>query len=81
MKKGGTIVSKATDKQLKYIDRIMKHVKPKDVRQYVTHFYLDADMNNLTKEQAQKIITGLQSKIPGKPIKTHISMYYTYGRD
>lgn len=62
-----------TKKQQNQVNKRIKHHGLEKVANYIKHFYPDADMNNLSKIQAQKIITGL--KIPGPIIRN------VYGRD
>lgn len=56
--------NKPTEKQVAYVGRIADYLGEQDVLQYIQHFYPSADMGNLTKDQAQKIITGLSARLP-----------------
>lgn len=65
---------KPTIKQEAYVKRITDRLGRSEVEEYVRYFWKDADIDNLTREQAQKIITGLSHRI-AKPI------YGVVGRD
>jgi hypothetical protein len=45
------------------------------VEDYLQNFFVQYEQTSLSKEQAQKIITGLYHKVPRKPICK------VYGRD
>lgn len=64
-----------TEKQEGRVMAIIAYFGWTRVQEYVTRFYPDADPGRLTKEQAQKIITGLTMRIPVK----HVTG--VYGRD
>jgi hypothetical protein len=55
---------KPTDKQAAYVQRIVDCLGTERVESYIKHFYSSVDMTNLEKDQAQKIITGLQTYLP-----------------
>lgn len=57
-----------TEKQASQLHKIVSHFGEEHVQSYIWHFYPDAVLSDLTKEQAQKIITGLGAKLPRKPI-------------
>ncbi len=61
--------TKPTDKQIAYVNRIIKHLGFETVESYIQHHRPGTDMNALTKDQAQKIITGLDHRMPKKPIR------------
>lgn len=58
----------ATDKQLKRVRAIIDYFGYEDINKYINKYFKNADMDLLTKEQAQKIISGWDMKIPRKPI-------------
>lgn len=53
-----------TDAQKRLVGRIAKYYGNAYVSDYVGHFYPGSDMSKLDREQAQKIITGLDHKVP-----------------
>lgn len=57
---------KPTEKQLAYVNRILSYLGEEKVCLYIRHFYPSVNINNLTKKQAQKIITGLSRHLPQK---------------
>lgn len=57
-----------TDKQKTRIETIIDFFGRERVESYIQNFYSDADLTRLTTKQAQKIITGLGTKIPRKPV-------------
>ena len=59
---------RATEKQLIRVRKIISHLGKEKVLSYVQRFYSNADIENLKKQEAQKIITGLDAKLPRKPI-------------
>lgn len=61
---------KATQNQINKINKIISFLGKTKVSNYITHVkrFENTDINNLSKSQAQKIITGLGHKIPNKPI-------------
>ena len=63
------------EKQKRIVDKIIAHFGIEKVTNYIQHFYPNVDMSALTKKQAQKIITGLQTKLPSRPIMS------VFGRD
>ena len=56
----------ATSKQKQYVNKIIKHLGEDEVLNYILKFYKNIDLENLTKRQAQKIITGLGNRLPFK---------------
>lgn len=64
-----------TDKQKNAIKKIINHIGKESVEKYLDKFFPGRNLNNMTREQAQKIITGLSHKVPRKPV------YRVYGRD
>jgi hypothetical protein len=54
-------VSEPTQRQKDRIKRLIDHTGEVFVFDYFKRKFPDGDFNNLTKEQAQKIITGLQT--------------------
>lgn len=65
----------ATEKQVKRVKIIINYFGRKDVKEYIDKYFKNVDMDNLTKEQAQKIISGWDMRIPRKPVRN------VYGRD
>lgn len=63
-----------TESQSKRLQKLIDHFGIEKVEEYIHFFYPDALVDNLTKAQCQKIITGLGSKV-SKPITG------VYGRD
>lgn len=68
-------IMNCTLKQQKIVNKIIDHLGIDYVTKYINNFYKVIDMKNLTREQAQKIITGLSHKLSRKPILN------VYGRD
>lgn len=66
---------KATEKQLKRVEIIIDYFGYQDIKKYIEKYFKNVDMNSLTKEQAQKIISGWDMRIPRKPIRN------VFGRD
>lgn len=64
-----------TLKQQNRVNKIIEFLGIDYVTEYINRFFQPVDMNNLTKDQAQKIITGLAHKLPRKPV------FMVYGRD
>lgn len=58
-----------TEKQLFLIEKTISYYGKDKVCDYLHHFYPEASLDNLDKTQAQKIITGLYSKLPRPIIK------------
>lgn len=58
---------KPTEKQIKRVQKIIDHIGVKEVESYIRHFYSEVNINDLEKNEAQKIITGLQFRLPRKP--------------
>lgn len=52
-----------TDKQKIRVKKIIDFLGTEYVKSYIQHFYTDVDIDNLTKECAQKIITGLGHRL------------------
>lgn len=65
-----------TNKQRARVDKIIECLGKDYVTRYIRYFYKDADINNLRKEEAQKIITGLDHKIPRKTIGVYTDNQY-----
>jgi hypothetical protein len=61
-----------TEKQRNQIEKRIKYFGQDEVQRYISFFFPNADINNLTKEQAQKVITGMRMNT----IITNV-----YGRD
>lgn len=59
-------MERATDKQVAYVQRIVNERGKEYVQSYIRHFYPNADIDNLSKTEAQKIITGVMTN--PKPI-------------
>ncbi|MNW65717.1 hypothetical protein D3C74_441230 [compost metagenome] len=57
---------KPTEKQTAYVNRIIDCLGQQSVHEYIQYFYPTVTMKNLTKDQAQKIITGLSHHLPRK---------------
>ena len=57
-----------TEKQIDYIKRIITFLGRNAVSDYIKRFYPNSNIDCLTKCEAQKIITGLSFRLPGKPI-------------
>lgn len=70
---------KPTEKQMAYVERIINELGEEMVQHYIERFYSCADISNLNKEQAQKIITGLSSHI-SKPIYGVVGRDVPFGR-
>ena len=56
-------------------EKIIDYFGEEYIINYLVKFFREININNLTKEQKQKIITGLENKIPKAPIKS------VFGRD
>ncbi len=56
-----------TDKQKVKIDAIIARAGRGPVQSYIRYFYPEAEIDHLTKMQAQKVITGFGRKLP-KPV-------------
>ena len=65
----------ATEKQMKRVNQIIDYIGHDTIQKYIKKYYVKVDMNNLSKEQAQKIISGWDMKLPRKPING------VFGRD
>lgn len=59
---------KPTSKQRSRIARIVEHVGLDFVKRYFCKHFPRGDFDNMTRKQAQKIITGLDYCLPKKPI-------------
>lgn len=57
-----------TEKQKVKIDKIITHFGREYAQSYIRYFDENADLMNLNKSQAQKIITGLMHRMPRRPI-------------
>lgn len=68
-------MEKPTTKQIKLVNKIINHLGEERTIAYLSYFFTKVDINNLTKTQAQKLITGKQHILPTKPV------YGVYGRD
>lgn len=62
-----------TEKQLNQINKRIKLYGEKKIQSYIQYFFPDADLKHLSRQEAQKIITGIQ--LPAPPITG------VYGRD
>lgn len=60
-----------TEKQQKVFNRIVNYLGDKTVKNYFLKFYPNGDYSCITRKQMQKIITGLSSKLPSKPISSY----------
>lgn len=58
---------KPSEKQEAYVYRIIDVCGKKKVKEYIRKFYPDFKFKTMSKEQAQKIITGM-SHVTNKPI-------------
>ena len=64
-----------SDGQKKRLGKILKHC---DISEMVAYFYKkfpDGDFENMTKPQAQKLVTGLDYKIPAPIIRGVVGRY------
>ena len=66
---------KATEKQLKRVEIIIDYFGYQDIKKYIEKYFKNVDMNSLTKEQAQKIISGWDMRITRQHIRN------VFGRD
>lgn len=57
-----------SEKQLNRVNKIRKHLGDDVVIEYMKHFWSSFSFNTMTKKQAQKVITGLDNRLPRKPI-------------
>lgn len=57
-----------TEKQLLRVEKIKNHFGPAEVETYIKRFYKSFSFETMTKDQAQKIITGLAHMLPRAPI-------------
>ncbi|KZE67977.1 hypothetical protein AWM68_17550 [Fictibacillus phosphorivorans] len=57
-----------TEKQTNRIKRLVEHVGEDRVKDYFLSKFPDGDFKNMNRQQAQKVITGLQLLEPRKPI-------------
>lgn len=63
------MVKMPTQKQLNRIDKILNHQRGENqVKDYFYKHFPDGDYEHMTREQAQKIITGLAYLVSTKPI-------------
>lgn len=53
-----------TEKQTRYVDRIVKYLGEDKVLNYIKYFYPEASLNSLSKNESQKIIKGLSARLP-----------------
>jgi len=67
-KKEGINLEKPTEKQLSRIHRLVEYKGEDFVYKYFKRKFPEGDFGDLTKEQAQKIITGLQTYEDRKPV-------------
>lgn len=66
-----------TQKQENRFKKIIDYLGNESVENYFYKVYPRGDYNNMTRNQMQKMITGLDSKMPSKPIST----YGFYGQE
>lgn len=66
----------ATEQQKNRVNKIICRIGIEEVNSYIHNFYPDADISNLTKKQAQKIITGLGHKSLGPVFGIFMRDYY-----
>lgn len=67
-----------TLKQKRLIDKIIDYFGKEKVEEYISYFYPKVNIEELKKEEAQKIITGLYHKLPKKPIICSNATDYIY---
>lgn len=67
--------TKPSEKQIGRIERLIAHLGKDEVIRYFASKFPKGDFENMTRKQAQKVITGLQVFEPRKPI------YGVVGRD
>lgn len=65
-----------TNKQRARVDKIIECLGKDYVTKYIRYFYRYADINNLKKEEAQKIITGLSHRLPRKTVGVYTDNQY-----
>ena len=57
-------MTKPTNDQLSQVQRCIGAIGKENVEKYLRKYYPNADIDHLTKRQAQKIITGIQIPRP-----------------
>lgn len=57
-----------TEKQINRIQKIQEHLGNDRVENYFYKHFPNGDIKNMTRKQAQKVITGLGSYLPTKPM-------------
>lgn len=60
-----------TEKQLNRVNKIINYLGQETVKSYFKKFCPNGVYSNMTKKQAQKIITGLGNRLPSKPISSY----------
>jgi hypothetical protein len=69
-----------TEKQLARIEKIIAHLGREKVIQFLTGYFPSATLENMTRVQAQKLITGTEAYMP-KPVIYGIRAPWHYHQD